>query len=55
MNDKMYPLEVMDQAGQIYDKLKQLPDDKRSAVTMMMDAFIIGMQAQERLAAQDSA
>ena len=52
----MIEKETMAQVRTIYDKLEQLPDDKRSAVTMMMEAFIIGMQTQERLAAvQDSA
>lgn len=52
MNNAEYTPDVFTQIGQIYDKLEQLPDDKRSVVTMMMDAFIIGMQAQERLAAE---
>lgn len=59
MNGTIYTPEFSTQIGQIYDKLAQLPDDKRSAVTMMMEAFIIGMQTQERLSrsnlAQDSA
>ncbi|MBD5162173.1 MAG: hypothetical protein HDT14_09205 [Oscillibacter sp.] len=52
MNDTTYTPEFFTQIGKIYDKLSQLPDDKRSAATMMMEAFIIGMQTQERLAAE---
>lgn len=50
MNNAEFAPEVLTQIGQIYDTLGQLPNDKRSIVTMMMEAFIIGMQTQERLA-----
>lgn len=56
MNDKMYTPEVMEQIGQIYDRLERLPADKRCIVELMVDAFISGMSARDRLAAaQDSA
>lgn len=53
MNIEVYTSETMEQLGQIYDKLDRLPEDKRSIVVMMTEAFINGMLAQERL--QDSA
>lgn len=56
MNDRLYTPEVMNQIGKIYDKLERLPEDKRSIVALMAEAFINGMSAQERLAAdQDGA
>ncbi len=49
MNDTTYTPEVMSQARQIYDKLEQLPADKRSIVELITEAFINGMNARERL------
>lgn len=51
MGSRVYTPEVMEQIGTIYDKLERLPADKRSIVELMIDAFINGMSAQERLAA----
>lgn len=52
VNNKPYTPEVMNQLGQIYDKLEHLPADKRSIVEMMTEAFINGMNAQAHLTAQ---
>lgn len=52
MNDTPYTPEAMEQVGKIYDKLERLPADKRSVVMLMVDAFINGMRAQERLGTQ---
>lgn len=52
MNTTAYTPEVMKQTGQIYDKLEQLPLDKRVIMKVLADAFISGMLAQERLAAE---
>lgn len=51
MNSTIYTPEVMNQAGQIYDRLGQLPPDKRSLMKLVAEAFINGMITQERLAA----
>ena len=54
MNSKAYAPEVMEQIGKIYDKLDRLPEDKRSIVMLMVEAFISGMSAQERLVADQN-
>ena len=51
MNSTIYTPEVMNQAGQIYDRLGQLPPDKRSLMKLVAETFINGMITQERLAA----
>ena len=51
MDDKPYTPETMEQIGKIYDKLDQFPADSRFIVKLMIEAFINGMSAQERLAA----
>lgn len=51
MNSTIYTPEVMSQAGQIYDRLGQLPPEKRSLMKLVAEAFINGMITQERLAA----
>lgn len=52
MNTTAYTPEVMKQTGQIYDKLEQLPLDKRVIMKVLADAFISGTLTQERLAAE---
>lgn len=52
MNTTAYTPEVMKQTGQIYDKLEQLPLDKRVIMKVLADTFISGMLAQEWLAAE---
>lgn len=55
MNTTAYTPEVMKQTGQIYDKLEQLPLDKRVIMKVLADTFISGMLAQKWLATeQDS-
>lgn len=51
MKGTMFTPEVMNQAGQIYDRLGQLPPDKRLLMKLVAEAFINGMITQERLAA----
>ena len=52
MNTTAYTPEVMKQTGQIYDKLEQLPLDKRVIMKVLADTFISGTLTQERLAAE---
>lgn len=52
MNESAYTLEVMVQAGKIYDKLNRMPPDKRNVAAVMADAYISGMLDCERLAAR---
>ena len=52
MTDTTYTPEFFTQTGRIYDRLEQLPLDKRPLVKAVMDAFINGMQTQERLIAE---
>lgn len=51
MTGKEYQKQVAD-AKQVAAILADMPPDKRSIVTMMTSAFISGMEAQERLAAE---
>lgn len=48
--EKQYTPEQLANAEQLVKTLAQLPEDRQSAVTMMANAFIAGMEAQERLA-----
>lgn len=54
MNSTAYTPEVMAQTGRIYDRLEQMPPDKRVFAKAIAEAFINGMQAQELLTAQAS-
>lgn len=52
MTDTTYTPEVMNQAGRIYDKLEQIPADDRPLMKLIAEAFIDGLTARERLAAE---
>ncbi|MCI8844517.1 MAG: hypothetical protein HFF08_10475 [Oscillospiraceae bacterium] len=49
MNTTIYTPEVMAQTGRIYDRLEQLPLDKRPIVELVTETFINGMNAQKML------
>lgn len=49
MNDTIYTPEVMRQTGRIYDKLEQLPPDKRFIAKLVADSFINGLNARSQL------
>lgn len=50
-NTKTYTQEQLASAERMFDILSKLPEDKRDTVTMMVNAFMEGMKAQERLSA----
>lgn len=46
----MYTLEVMAQAGTVYDRLNSMPPEKRNLMTLMADAYLSGMLDRDQLA-----
>lgn len=53
MNNKLYSPEQMADAVTMFDMLKSVPAERRFLLSLMMNAFVSGMEAQEKMNAQN--
>ncbi|MDE6260382.1 MAG: hypothetical protein K2M42_05900 [Oscillospiraceae bacterium] len=52
MTDQKYTAQQVAEGAFFYNTLKSVPEDKQGIVALMAEAFINGMNAQERLVAK---
>lgn len=55
MKHTTYTPELAAEGERIYNAIENVPKESRAIVSLMVEAFINGMQAQKRLAARPSA